>query len=53
MEDKGPSQDDEPIDETEMFSTYGSFRTISRSRRWSEKGSRLLYIEDLKPASVA
>ena len=38
LEDKGPSQEDEPIDETEMFSTYGTFRKMSRSRRWSEKG---------------
>ena len=43
LEDKGPSQDNEPIDETEMFSTYGTFRKMSRSRRWSEKGTAEVY----------
>ena len=38
MGDKGPSQDDDPIDETEMFTTYGSFRTKKNSKRWSQKG---------------
>ncbi|KAL4224691.1 Transcription factor TFIIIB component B [Mactra antiquata] len=41
--DKAPSQDDDVIDETDTFTTYGSFRKSTRSKRWSDKETKKFY----------
>jgi len=37
--DKAPSQDSDVVDETDMITTYNSFRkNVPRSRAWTNKG---------------
>ncbi|XP_045175419.2 transcription factor TFIIIB component B'' homolog [Mercenaria mercenaria] len=41
--EKAPSQENEVIDETDMFTTYGSFRKRNLSKRWSKKETKKFY----------